>query len=55
MEPFGFLIDLYQVNKRIVQKPFLIPKISDIMQKLEGFMWSTALDLNMGYYHIRLD
>ena len=25
------------------------------MQKLEGFMWSTALDLNMGYYHIRLD
>ena len=25
------------------------------MQKLEGFTWATALDLNMGYYHIRLD
>ena len=50
-----FLTDLRQVNKRIVRKPFPIPKISDIMQKLEGFMWSTALDLNMGYYHIRLD
>ena len=25
------------------------------MQKLEGFTWATALDLNMGYYHIKLD
>ena len=22
--------------------------------KLEGFQWATALDLNMGYYHIEL-
>ena len=25
------------------------------MQKLEGFTWATVLDLNMGYYHIKLD
>ena len=25
------------------------------MQQLEGFKYATALDLNMGYYHIRLD
>ena len=24
------------------------------MQKLEGFQYTTALDLNMEYYHIRL-
>ena len=50
-----FITDLRQVNKRIVRKPFPIPKISDVMQKLEGFRYATALDLNMGYYHIRLD
>ena len=26
-----------------------------ILQKLEGFTYATALDLNMGYYTIRLD
>ena len=25
------------------------------MQELEGFRYATALDLNMGYYTIRLD
>ena len=25
-----------------------------MLQKLEGFMWVTSLDLNMGYYHILL-
>ena len=50
-----FIADLRQINKKIVRKPFPIPKISDVMQKLEGFQYATALDLNMGYYHIRLD
>ena len=50
-----FITDLRQVNKRIVRKPFPIPKISDVMQKLVGFQYATALDLNMGYYHIRLN
>ncbi len=26
-----------------------------ILQELEGFTYATALDLNMGYYNIRLD
>ena len=25
-----------------------------MLQKLEGFMWATSLDLNMRYYHIKL-
>jgi hypothetical protein len=48
------LADLRELNKRIKRKPFPIPKIQDILQKLEGFMWATKLDLNMGYYHMVL-
>ncbi len=44
-----------ELNKRIVRKPYPIPKISTIIQELEGFTYATALDLNMGYYTIMLD
>ncbi len=44
-----------EFNKRIVRKPYPIPKISTILQELEGFTYATAFDLNMGYYTIRLD
>jgi hypothetical protein len=44
-----------ELNKRIVRKPYPVPKISTILQELEGFTYATALDLNMGYYTIRLD
>jgi hypothetical protein len=39
----------------IVKKPYPIPKISTTLQELEGFTYATTLDLNMGYYTIRLD
>ena len=29
-------------------------KINEILLKLEGFQYATYLDLNMGYYNIRL-
>jgi hypothetical protein len=38
-----------------VRKPFPIPKISTVLQELEGFTFAIALDLNMGYYTSRLD
>jgi hypothetical protein len=47
--------DFRELNKRIVRKPYPIPKISMILQELEGFTYATALDLNIGYYTIRLD
>ena len=50
-----FLTDFREINKRLVRKPWPLPKISTILQELEGFKWATALDLNMGYYTIRLD
>ena len=49
-----FLSDFRELNKRIVRKPFPIPKIQDMLLKIEGFQYATSLDLNMGYYHIRL-
>jgi hypothetical protein len=50
-----FLRDFWGVNKRLVRKPFPIPKKNMVLQEIEGFSYATALDLNMGYYTIRLD
>ena len=50
-----FLSDFREVNKRIICTPYPIPKISSILQEMEGFTFATALDLNMGYYTIRLN
>eukprot|EP01082_Thalassiosira_pseudonana_P014259 g13089.t1 g13089 contig7:848278-849423(-) len=50
-----FISDFRELNKRIKRKPFPIPKISTVLQELQGFTYATALDLNMGYYTIRLD
>ena len=49
-----FLSDFRELNKKIKKYPFPIPNIQDLLMKLEGFQWATALDLNMGYYHIEL-
>ena len=50
-----FLSDFREVNEWIVKKPYLIPKISTVFQEMEAFTLATALNLNMGYYTIRLD
>ncbi len=50
-----FLSDFWEVIKRLVRTPFPIPKISMVLQEIEGFSFATALDLNMGNYTIRLD
>ena len=31
-----------------------MPKISEMLLKLESFKYDTPLDLNMGYYHVHL-
>ena len=47
--------DFREVNKWIIWTPYPIPKISTMLQDMEGFTYATSLDLNMGYYTIRLD
>ena len=50
------VLTYFQVlNKFIERKPYPLPKISHLLQKLEGFTWTTALGISMGYYHIVLD
>ena len=44
-----FISDFRELNKRIKRKPYPIPKIQDLLLKLEGFKYATSLDFNMGY------
>jgi len=50
-----FISDFRELNKRIKQKTFPITKMQDLLLKLECFQYGTSLDLNMGYYHIKLN
>ncbi len=49
-----FITDFCELNKHIKRKPYPILKIQDLLLKLEGFQYTTTLNLNMGYYHIEL-
>ena len=52
----GFISDFRQLNVCIKRTLYPIPKIQDMLQQLEGFTtFESAIDLNMGYYHIKLD
>ncbi len=43
-----FLSDFWEVHKRLVRKPFPTPKITMVLQEIEGFSYATALEVNMG-------
>ena len=43
------------MKKHHVKTTFPVPKISIVLQEVEEFTHAMALDLNMGYYTIRLD
>ena len=49
-----FISDFRDLNKHVLRQPYPIPKIQDLLLRLEGFRYGTTLDLNMGYYHIEL-
>ena len=49
-----FISDFRELNERILRQPYPMPKIQDILLRLERFSYGTTLDLNMGYYHIEL-
>jgi hypothetical protein len=47
--------DFRKLNSLLKHHPCTIPKIRDLIRSMEEFTFTTALDLNMGYYHIKLD
>ena len=48
------LSGLWNLNKKLKRKPYPMPKISEMLLKLESCKYDTPLDLNMGYYHVNL-
>ncbi len=50
-----FLSNFWEVNKRLIRKPFPIPKINTVLQEFKEFTFAMAPDLNMGYYTIGMD
>ena len=50
-----FIKDFWEVSKWLKFKLLPIPKTIDVFQKLQVFQFAMALDLNMGYYTIKLD
>jgi hypothetical protein len=50
-----FISDFRKFNEMLKWMPYPIPKIAQMLQELEKFSYATSLDLNMGYYTIKLD
>ena len=50
-----FISDFRYVNKCLIRKPYPIPKIADVLQKLEGVKFAISLDPNLGYFTVRLE
>ena len=46
-----FISDFIELNKFILRQLYLIPKIQDLLLRLEGFRYGTILYLIMGYCH----
>jgi hypothetical protein len=44
-----FISNFRELNKRIKCEPYPIPKINDLLLRLEGFTYGTSLDLNIQY------
>ena len=49
-----FITDYCRVKHQLIINLYPLPKIGETMQQLEGFQYATELDLNMGYFTIRL-
>ena len=49
-----FITNYHRLNQKLARKPYPLPIIGKTMQQQEGFHYATSLDLNMGYYTIRL-
>ena len=49
-----FITDCHRLNYNCFINPYPLPRITKTIQQLEGFQYATKLDLNMGYYTMRI-
>lgn len=49
------MIDYRKVNERIENDKYPLPNINEILDSLSRAMYFSTLDLNQGYYQIKLD
>ena len=49
-----FITNYCRLNQKLVRKPYPLSRIGETMQQLEGLQYTISLDINMGYYTIRL-
>ena len=49
-----FITDYNRLNQKLARNPYLLTRIVETIQQLEGFQHATSLYLNIGYYTIRL-
>jgi hypothetical protein len=54
-ETIRVVSDFRNLNSLLQCHPFPIPKIGGVIRSMDVFTFATALDLNMGYYCIKLD
>ena len=48
-------MDFRKLNSMIKHKLYLLPKIQKLLKKMVGFQYVMAIDISMGYCHIKLD
>ena len=49
------VIDYRKVNERVKEDKFPLPNITEILDSLSGAIYFTHLDMNQGYYQVKLD
>ena len=49
-----FCVDYQALNERTVQDPYSLPRIDDLLDKLQGSCFFTGLDLKSGYWQLPL-
>ena len=52
--PYQWLLDFCKLNELIVQKPFPLPRIQDILHQGGKYNYFTKIDLSMTFYYFEL-
>ena len=51
---YRMCVDYRALNKIIIKNGFLVPKIEDLFDKLQGAIYFSRIDLKSGYHQMRI-